>query len=57
LSLCLELGRGHFNAPGIKSHRLGLHWAPVLKVEKVTATDCLAAFILIDPEAGLQLNI
>lgn len=57
MSLCPELGSGHFNAPGIEGHRLGLHWAPVFKVEKVTATDSLASFILIDPEAGLQLNI
>lgn len=57
LSLCPELGSGHFNAPGIEGHRLGLHWAPVFNVEKVTATDSLACFVLIDLSAGLKLNI
>ncbi|MGF1901959.1 alpha-galactosidase [Aliivibrio sifiae] len=32
LSLCPELGRGHFNAPGIEGHRNGTDWAPVFQI-------------------------
>ena len=31
LTLCPEMGSGHFNAPGIEGHRAGYDWAPVFE--------------------------
>ncbi|MEH0664468.1 alpha-galactosidase [Vibrio scophthalmi] len=57
LSLCPELGSGHFNAPGIEGHRDGDDWAPVFQVTGVSHSDHSATFELSDDVAGLALTI
>ncbi|MEL0613012.1 alpha-galactosidase [Marinomonas arenicola] len=57
LSLCPELGSGHFNAPGIEGHRNGNDWAPVFHTTQVDANDHQAVFTLQDDIAKLELTI
>lgn len=64
LSLCPELGSGHFNAPGVEGHRDGLDWAPVFNTTRVEAgtTDGeanvqQAIFVLEDTVAKLELTV
>ncbi len=57
LSLCPELGSGHFNAPGIEGHRHGEDWAPVFEITAIDHDDCSATFTLQDPVAQLELFI
>lgn len=57
LTLCPEMGRGLFSAPGIEGHRLGKDWAPVFKHISHKADANSATFIARDDIAGLSLNI
>ena len=57
LSLCPELGSGHFNAPGIEGHREGLDWAPVFKTVHYDAQDLEVSFYLEDKVALLELKV
>ena len=57
LSLCPELGSGHFNAPGIEGHRNGEDWAPVFTTTSIEHDDNSATFTLQDDIAGLELLI
>ncbi|NOJ13478.1 alpha-galactosidase [Vibrio splendidus] len=57
LSLCPELGSGHFNAPGIEGHREGLDWAPVFKTVRYDAQNQEACFFLEDKVAQLELKV
>ncbi|MEZ9660781.1 MULTISPECIES: alpha-galactosidase [unclassified Vibrio] len=57
LSLCPELGSGHFNAPGIEGHREGRDWAPVFKTVRYDAQDQEACFFLEDKVAQLNLKV
>ncbi|MGJ7096178.1 alpha-galactosidase [Vibrio hannami] len=57
LSLCPELGSGHFNAPGIEGHRAGYDWAPVFGVTAEDVKDNSAKFTLVDSVSDLQLDI
>ncbi|MEZ8715099.1 alpha-galactosidase [Vibrio splendidus] len=57
LSLCPELGSGHFNAPGIEGHREGLDWAPVFKTVRYDAQDQEVSFFLEDKVALLELKV
>ncbi|MEZ8947380.1 alpha-galactosidase [Vibrio sp. 10N.247.311.18] len=57
LSLCPELGSGHFNAPGIEGHREGSDWAPVFKTVRYDAQDQEACFFLEDKVAQLNLKV
>jgi len=57
ISLCPELGRGYFNAPGIEGQRQGCDWAPVFTTKKVDCTQHTAIFYLEDPLAALGLKI
>lgn len=57
LSLCPELGSGHFNAPGIEGHRNGSDWAPVFKTMAQDVTENTALFTLLDSVAKLKLEI
>ncbi|WP_375752986.1 alpha-galactosidase [Vibrio sp. HN007] len=57
LSLCPELGSGHFNAPGIDGHRTGYDWAPVFEVQDQSVSENSAAFTLQDSVTNLQLEI
>lgn len=57
LSLCPELGSGHFNAPGIEGHRKGYDWAPVFETVESNVNGNSAQFTLQDQVAKLQLVI
>ncbi len=57
LSLCPELGSGHFNAPGLEGHRSGDDWAPVFHVVDTQSTHQSALFTLRDDVAKLELQI
>ena len=57
LSLCPELGSGHFNAPGIEGHREGLDWAPVFKTVRYDAQDQEVSFLLEDKVALLEIKV
>lgn len=57
LSLCPELGSGHFNASGIEGHRDGNDWAPVFKVKAFESDEQNASFTLQDTIAELELFI
>ncbi|MGV2989443.1 alpha-galactosidase [Vibrio sp. E150_011] len=57
LSLCPELGSGHFNAPGLEGHRSRHDWAPVFTTTSVSADEHSACFDLIDDVAGLELKV
>ncbi|GLS91090.1 alpha-galactosidase [Psychromonas marina] len=57
LSLCPELGSGHFNAPGIEGHRNSYDWAPVFKLTEQQLSDQSVVFTLQDDVAKLQLEI
>lgn len=57
LSLCPELGSGHFNAPGLEGNRAGADWAPVFKVVDTQANENSAVFTLRDDIAKLELEI
>ena len=57
LSLCPELGSGHFNAPGIEGHRDGLDWAPVFNLVATDQTTGAVEFTLRDDVAKLELTI
>ncbi|MFA0413263.1 alpha-galactosidase [Vibrio renipiscarius] len=57
LSLCPELGSGHFNAPGIEGHRHGEDWAPVFEMKALTCDEQSASFTLEDTVAKLELLI
>lgn len=57
LSLCPELGSGHFNAPGIEGHRDGYHWAPVFTLTDTEQTTQDVRFTLIDDIAALEMVI
>lgn len=57
LSLCPELGRGMFSAPGIEGHREGLDWAPVFSTTHIEYDEHSAQFELFDQIAHLKLNI
>ena len=57
LSLCPELGSGHFNAPGIEGHREGLDWAPVFKTVRYDVQEQEVSFFLEDKIALLELQV
>lgn len=57
LSLCPELGSGHFNAPGIEGHRQGFDWAPVFRCVAIDEQAHSVTFTLIDETAQLELAI
>ena len=57
LSLCPELGSGHFNAPGIEGHRNSHDWAPVFEVFDSEVSAQSVIFKLQDSVAQLQLEI
>jgi alpha-galactosidase len=57
LSVCPELGSGHFNAPGIEGNRLGYDWAPVFKTVAQDVSENSARFTLYDSVAKLQLLV
>ncbi len=57
LSLCPELGSGHFNAPGIEGHRQGYDWAPVFKLTSTVEKDSSVTFTMLDEIANLELTI
>ncbi|WP_163131964.1 alpha-galactosidase [Agarivorans sp. Alg241-V36] len=57
LSLCPELGSGHFNAPGIEGHRNGYDWAPVFNTTDHYSSESCAVFTLRDDVANLELKI
>lgn len=57
LSLCPELGCGHFNAPGLEGHRHGHDWAPVFQVTDQQVAEQSVIFKLVDKVAKLQLEI
>lgn len=57
LSLCPELGSGHFNAPGIEGHRHGEDWAPVFNTHSIEHDEHSATFVLKDEIAQLELVI
>ncbi|GLO61453.1 alpha-galactosidase [Vibrio sp. MACH09] len=57
LSLCPELGSGHFNAPGIEGHRDGNDWAPVFEVKTQQVFDNHVLFTLRDDTSSLELDI
>ncbi|WED21260.1 alpha-galactosidase [Vibrio sp. JC009] len=57
LSICPELGSGHFNAPGIEGHRVGYDWAPVFEVIKQEATEGSVTFNLADYVSKLELEV
>jgi alpha-galactosidase len=57
LSLCPELGSGHFNAPGIEGHRNSHDWAPVFEVVEQDIAEQSVVFKLQDKVAQLQLDI
>ena len=57
LSLCPELGSGHFNSPGLEGHRLGADWAPVFAISQVQATEHGVVLVLKDDIAALSLTI
>jgi len=57
LSLCPELGSGHFNAPGIEGHRDRQDWAPVFEVVDQKVLTQSVIFTLQDKVAKLQLEI
>ena len=57
LSLCPELGSGHFNAPGIEGHRGGDDWAPVFHVVDTQVSTNSAIFSLRDDVAKLELLV
>ncbi|GAL11550.1 alpha-galactosidase [Vibrio astriarenae] len=57
LSLCPELGSGHFNAPGIEGHRQGYDWAPVFTCTSIGEQPNSVLFTLVDEVARLELKI
>ncbi|MDB1123151.1 alpha-galactosidase [Vibrio algarum] len=57
LSLCPELGSGHFNAPGLEGHRNGNDWAPVFETVERNVSENSATFTLSDAIAQLKLVI
>lgn len=57
LSICPELGAGHFNAPGLEGHRNGKDFAPVFQLENHTVTDNSVTFALADRIAQLALTV
>ena len=57
LSLCPELGSGHFNAPGIEGHRVGADWAPVFHTTHIDSDQHKAIFTLQDDIAKLEMVI
>lgn len=57
LSLCPELGSGHFNAPGIEGHRHGFDWAPVFHCVATEEQAGGVTFRLVDETAALELII
>jgi alpha-galactosidase len=57
LSLCPELGAGHFNSPGIEGHRNSKDWAPVFDLFYQQVLDQSVVFKLLDNVAKLQLDI
>ncbi|HHG3223199.1 TPA: glycoside hydrolase family 36 N-terminal domain-containing protein, partial [Vibrio parahaemolyticus] len=57
LSLCPELGSGHFNAPGIEGHRDGHDWAPVFTLTSTQLNDNHLTFFMSDDVAKLELIV
>lgn len=57
LSLCPELGSGHFNAPGIEGHRNSADWAPVFEIFDQQVYEQSVIFKLEDKIANLQIEI
>ncbi|MGR5339814.1 alpha-galactosidase [Vibrio astriarenae] len=57
LSVCPELGAGHFNSPGLEGHRQGADFAPVFQLESVIEGQGNVTFGLVDSVAGLQLDV
>lgn len=57
LSVCPELGRGYFNAPGIEGHRDGYDWAPVFKLIATKAEENQVSFLMRDDIANLELAV
>lgn len=56
LSICPELGSGHFNSPGLDGHRNGYDFAPVFELKDFSANEGKVIFELIDEVAMLQLT-
>ncbi|EMF7449879.1 alpha-galactosidase, partial [Vibrio parahaemolyticus] len=57
LSLCPELGSGHFNAPGIEGHRDGHDWAPVFTLTSTQLNGNHLTFFMSDDVAKLELVV
>lgn len=57
MSLCPEMGSGHFNSSGIEGSRERMDWAPVFRIVDTQTTDNEAHFKMVDDVAKLQLDI
>ncbi|MGR5063239.1 alpha-galactosidase [Photobacterium sp. DNB22_13_2] len=57
LTVCPELGAGHFNAPGLEGNRQGSDFAPVFTMENYHCDGQKVVFELVDNVALLQLNV
>ena len=57
LTVCPEMGSGHFNAPGIEGHRNGHDWAPVFTMVSKDVQPQSAVFTLQDKVANLELVV
>lgn len=57
LSLCPELGSGHFNAPGIEGHRQGYDWHPYLRALQSVSNRTACSSLWLMKWQGLSLRL